>query len=101
MLKAKMLTKKSGKVRLSAWWIESIEEIVSRLHQQRDRDGIALMCDGEKKVFEAKTFHELNAIWHDVSSHILTHYTGDVYYYDPHPYHLLGEYGREQKDLLL
>lgn len=100
MLDAKMLTKQQGKVRLSAWRIESIEEMAARFSQQRDRDGIATLAYGEKKVFEAKTFHELNAIWHDISAQLLTGYQGDVYYYDPHPYHLLGEYTREKVDLL-
>ena len=51
-------------------------------------------------MFEAKTFHELNAIWHDISVQLFMHNQGDVFYYDPHPYHLLGEYAREKKDLM-
>lgn len=100
LLDAKMLTKKAWKVRLSAWWIESIEEMATRLVQQRDRDGITKIFPWEKRVFEAKSFHELNAIWHDITAQLLTWHQGDVHYYDAHPYHLLGEYTREQKDLM-
>lgn len=101
MLEAKMLTKQSGKVRLSARRIEDIHDMARRLHQHTDRDGISIMAYGEKKTFTAKTFHEINAIWHDISAQLLHDHKGNVYYYDPHPYHLLGEQSREEQDLVL
>lgn len=72
MLHTKVLTKHDGKVRLSARWIESIEEMYHRVEQQKDRDEISSMFCGDEKVFTAKTFHELNAIRHDVSAQLLS-----------------------------
>jgi hypothetical protein len=56
------------------------------------------MYPGEKKRFTAKSFHELNAIRHDISVQLLRNYQGDVYYYDLHPYHMLGEPSIENND---
>lgn len=98
LLESKLLTKTWGKIRLSAWRIESIISTAERLQQQRDRDGIVAMYPGEKKSFTAKSFHELNAIRHDISVQLLRNYQWDVYYYDLHPYHMLGEPSIESSD---
>jgi hypothetical protein len=97
MIKKKILVKNQWVIALNMKRIWSMSSFIDKVMTTYKNE--RLLSPWEKKIFTAKTFHNLNIIRSDLSSILLAEYSGAVYYFDPHPYHVLGDNASEIGDI--
>lgn len=98
MLDERMLNKHEGLVSLHTRWLRSLEQFIAQTKKSQTHV-VQTLQEWENKIFEATNFQSINIIRWDISPHLLNDYEGDVFYYDPHTYHLLGDYDFEIVDI--
>jgi len=94
MVEEWMLVKESWLLSLSMKWIQQLDQFVQDAYIKYSHVlNIPLWWS---KTYSANSFSGLDSIWSDISSKLSQLSQGDIYYYDPHPYHILWKTDQEE-----
>lgn len=97
MLSDGVLIKEEWVLSLSMHRLQQLEQFIHEAYVTNSTD--LRIPSWSSKTFTASSFAWLDTIRSDISSKLAHITTQDIYYYDPHPYHILGKRGDEPFNL--
>ncbi len=97
MIKDGVLVKNEWLLSLSMQRLQQLEQFVQEAYVSYSNDlGIPLWTS---HVYTASSLADLDTIWSDISSKLSHICTENIFYYDPHPYHILWRQDQEVFDI--
>lgn len=97
MLSNKVLVKKKGLLSLNMKRVVALKRFSTDVTKRYQSE--VFLEHWEQRIYTANTFEQLNIIRSDLSSTLLMEHVWPIFYFDPHPYHILWNYEEEKSEI--